>query len=155
VNQPATTPITGHPTGSLVDPRGPRFGATITTIVLALVLLTAPSVVATALIGLQAVVFALGAFLGLRAAPYGWLYRALVRPRLGPPTELEEESPPRFAQLVGFVFAATALVAFLLGWTGVGIAAVALALVAAFLNAAFGYCLGCEMYLLIRRVTAR
>lgn len=139
----------------LVDPRGPRFGATITTVVLAVALVMVPSVAATALIAVQTVVFGLGAFLGLRAAPYGWLYRTVVRPRLGPPTEMEEEAPPRFAQGVGFVFAATALVAMLLGWNGLAIAAVALAIVAAFLNAAFGYCLGCEVYLLLRRVTAR
>jgi len=151
MSQQQSTPVAS----SLVDPRGPRFGAAITTVVLAIVLVTAPSTLATVLIGFQAVVFALGAFAGLRAAPYGWLFRTLVRPRLGPPGELEEEAPPRFAQAVGFGFAAVALAAFLLGWTGVGIAAVALALVAAFLNAAFGYCLGCEMYLLMRRATAR
>jgi hypothetical protein len=97
----------------------------------------------------------MGALGGLRMAPYGWVYRALVRPRLGPPTELEEEAPPRFAQTVGLVFGVVALVAALLGWTAVAVASVALALVAAFLNAAFGYCLGCEMYLLLRRLPNR
>ncbi len=140
--------------GSLVDPRGPRFGAAITTVVLAVILLTAPSAFATVLIAVQAVVFALGAFLGLRAAPYGWLFRTLVRPRLGPPSELEEEAPPRFAQGVGFAFAAVALVASLLGWTAVAVVAIAMAFIAAFLNAAFGFCLGCEIYLLLRRATA-
>lgn len=141
--------------GVLVDPRGPRFGAMLTTVVLAVVLVVIPSTLAAVLIGAQTVVFALGAFLGLRAAPYGWLYRVLVRPRLGPPTEMEEEGPPRFAQAVGFAFAATALVALLLGWNGLAVGAVALALVAAFLNAAFGYCLGCEMYVVLRRATSR
>lgn len=140
---------------ALVDPRGPRFGAIITTVVLAVVLVTVPSAVATVLIAAQTLVFALGALLGLRAAPYGWIYRTLVRPRLGPPTEMEEEAPPRFAQAVGFAFAVTALVALLVGWNVLAIAAVALALVAAFLNAAFGYCLGCEVYLVLRRMTAR
>lgn len=140
---------------SLVDPRGPRFGAAITTVVLAVILVTAPSALATALLAFQTVVFALGAFAGLRAAPYGWIFRTLVRPRLAPPSELEEEAPPRFAQAVGFGFAAVALLASVLGWTGLGFAAVALAFAAAFLNAAFGYCLGCEMYLLMRRATAR
>ena len=155
MTEPQVSASQGQAPGTLVDPRGPRFGAILTTIVLALVLLTAPSTVATVLLVFQALVFALGAFLGLRAAPYGWLYRTLVRPRLGPPSELEEQAPPRFAQAVGFGFAAVALAAALLGWTAVSIAAVAMALVAAFLNAAFGYCLGCEMYLLIRRATAR
>jgi hypothetical protein len=140
---------------TLVDPRGSRFGAAITTVVLAVVLLTSPSTTATILLAVQSAVFALGSLGGLRMAPYGWLYRVLVRPRLGPPSELEEEAPPRFAQTVGLIFAAVALVAALLGWTAVSIAAVAMALVAAFLNAAFGYCLGCEMYLVLRRLTAR
>ena len=147
---------TGAASGSsLVDPRGPRFGAAITTVVLSVVLVTAPSAVATALIAAQCVVFAMGSLGGLRMAPYGWVYRALVRPRLGPPTELEEEAPPRFAQTVGLLFALVALAAALLGWTAVAMAAVALALVAAFLNAAFGYCLGCEVYVLLRRLSNR
>ncbi len=146
-------PATGGRAG-LVDPRGPRFGAAITSAVLAVVLVALPGPAGTALLALQTAVFALGALGGLRLAPYGWLYRMLVRPRLGPPTEWEEEAPPRFAQSVGLAFAAAALVAVLLGWTGVAVAAVALAFVAAFLNAAFGYCLGCEMYLVLRRVAS-
>ncbi len=140
------------PATTLVDPRGPRFGAAITTVVLGAVLVLAPSMPATVLLAAQTVVFALGAFLGLRAAPYGLLYRSVVRPRLGPPTEMEEEAPPRFAQAVGFGFGLVGTIAFLLGWDALGVAAVALALAAAFLNAAFGYCLGCEMYLLLRRL---
>lgn len=146
---------TSMPSRTLVDPRGPRFGAAITTAVLAVVLLLAPSAAATALLALQTLVFAIGAFVGLKAAPYGLLFKSLVRPRLAPPTEMEEEPPPRFAQAVGFGFGLVGTVAFLLGWTQIGVAAVALALAAAFLNAAFGYCLGCEMYLLMRRAAAR
>lgn len=136
---------------TLVDPRGPRFGAIITTVVLAVVLVTTPSVLATVLLTLQTMVFAIGAFAGLKVAPYGLIFRSLVRPRLAPPTEMEEEAPPRFAQAVGFGFALVGTVALLLGWTPLAIAAVAMALAAAFLNAAFGYCLGCEMYLVLRR----
>ena len=104
-----TAPAPGAARDGLVDPRGPRFGAVLTTVLLASVLLLAPSAAATALLALQTAVFALGAFGGLRMAPYGWIYRTLVRPRLQPPTELEEEAPPRFAQSVGFAFAAVAL----------------------------------------------
>jgi hypothetical protein len=131
----------------LVDVRGPRFGAALTTIVLAVVLLT-QSVV---LLGIQAVVFLLGAVFGLRLAPYGVLFRYGVRPRLGPPTEFEGETPPRFAQAVGAFFAVVGTLGFAAGWTAVGLAATAFALAAAFLNAAFGLCLGCEMYLLFHR----
>jgi hypothetical protein len=134
-----------------LDPRGPRFAALITTLVLLVVLATGSGV----LLAGQAVVFALGAVLGLRWSPYGWLYRRLVRPRLGPPQELEDERPPRFAQAVGLGFAAVGAAGYLSGAAWLGIAASAAALAAAFLNAVFGYCLGCEVYLLAVRSRAR
>jgi hypothetical protein len=131
-----------------IDPRGPRFAALITTVVLAVVLVTGSVWVLAA----QAAVFALGAVFGLRYSPYGLLYRKLVRPRLGPPTELEHEAPPRFAQAVGLAFAVIGVAGYAAGLTWLGMAATAAALAAAFLNGAFGFCLGCEMYLFIRRV---
>ncbi|OIJ89478.1 hypothetical protein BIV25_34065 [Streptomyces sp. MUSC 14] len=134
-----------------VDPRGPRFAAVLTTLVLLLVLVTGSGV----LLAAQAVVFAVGAAWGLRWSPYGWLYRRLVRHRLGPPQELEDERPPRFAQAVGLGFAVIGAAGYLSGVTWLGIAASAAALAAAFLNAAFGYCLGCELYLLAVRSRAR
>lgn len=145
----------GRASRDQVDPRGPRFGAILTTVVLAVALLLAGTTVGTVLVAWQTLVFALGAFAGLQAQPYGWVFRRFVRPRLSPPADLEDAAPPRFAQLVGFVFAAVALVASLLGATTVSIVAIALALAAAFLNAAFGLCLGCEMYLLGRRLARR
>jgi hypothetical protein len=132
-----------------VDPRSPRFAAWITTVVLAVVLVTGSGWLLLA----QAAVFAVGAFAGLRWSPYGLLFRQLVAPRLAPPAELEPAAPPRFAQAVGFVFAAIGTVGFAAGVPALGLAATALALAAAFANAAFGFCLGCEMYLLIRRMT--
>ena len=131
-----------------IDPRGPRFGALITTVVLAVVLITGSGW----LLAAQALVFAAGAVFGLRYAPYGFLYRRLVRPRLGPPAELEPEAPPRFAQAVGLVFAVAGVAGYATGVTWLGMAATAAALVAAFLNGVFGFCLGCEMYLIIRRI---
>ena len=131
-----------------IDPRSPRFSALITTAVLAVVLVTG----SVWLLAAQALVFATGAAFGLRYSPYGMLYRRLVRPRLGPPAELEPEAPPRFAQAVGLVFALAGVAGYAAGLAWLGAAATAAALVAAFLNAAFGFCLGCEMYLLIRRV---
>ena len=153
-----TAPATTKPTAqqpSSIDPRGPRFGAGITVVVLAIVLIAGPGVLGTGLLAWQTLVFALGAFVGLSAQPYGVLYRRLVRPRLAPPSELEAEAPPRFAQLVGFLFAVVGLVAYLTGVTLVGQIAVGFALAAAFLNAAFNFCLGCEMYLLGRRLLSR
>jgi hypothetical protein len=137
-----------------IDPRGPRFTAAVTALVLAVVLLTAPSGFATALLGVQAALFALGAALGVQHTPLAWLFRTVVRPRLAAPDELEDAAPPRFAQVVGLGFALVGLVGFLIGVDLLGLAATGLALVAALLNAVFGLCLGCEMYLLIRRVSA-
>lgn len=135
----------------LVDPRGLRFAAWLTSVVLAVVLLTGSGW----LLLVQTVVFALAAGLGLRFSPYGWLFRTLVRPRIGPPAELEPATPPRFAQGVGLAFAALGTVGFLAGLPLLGIVATAFALVAAFLNAAFGLCLGCETYLLLARLGLR
>jgi hypothetical protein len=130
-----------------IDPRGPRFGALITTVVLAVVLVTGN----LWLLAAQALIFAAGAVFSLRYAPYGLVYRALIRPRLRPPAELEAEAPPRFAQGVGLAFSLVGVAGYAAGITPLGMAAVAAALLAAFLNGVFGLCLGCEMYLLIRR----
>jgi hypothetical protein len=130
-----------------IDPRGPRFGALITMVMFAAVLITGNIWV----LAVQAVVFAAGALLGLRYSPYGLLYKWLVRPRLGPPRELEAEAPPRFAQAVGLGISVIGIIGYGTGVTPLGMAAAALGLVAAILNGVFGLCLGCEMYLLIRR----
>jgi hypothetical protein len=134
----------------MLDPRGPRFNAALTTVVFALILVTGSGWLALA----QAVVFAVTAA-NPAYGPYSVLFRTLVRPRLGPPGELEEAAPVRFAQAVGFVFAAVAGVAFLAGAGVLGLVAAAFGLAAAFLNAAFGLCLGCEVYLAVRRVRTR
>jgi hypothetical protein len=125
--------------------------AAITTVVLALVLIT-PSPVSITLLIAQTVVFAVGALVSLKASPYSIAFARLVRPRIGPPAELEDSRPPRFAQAVGLAFAALALTGFGLGAPAVGFIAVAFALVAALLNASIGLCLGCEMYLAWHRL---
>ncbi|MDQ2816365.1 MAG: DUF4395 domain-containing protein [Actinomycetota bacterium] len=130
-----------------IDSRGPRFGAAITVVVLALVLITGSGW----LLAAQVVVFAVGALAGLRYAPYGLIYRWLIRPRLGPATRTEAEAPPRFAQGVGMVIAAAGVLCYALGVTAGGLVFTALALIAAFLNAVFDLCLGCHMYLFIQR----
>ena len=135
------------PTGREVDVRGPRAAAWVTSVVLAVALLTGSG----PLVAAQAAVFAVGAFAGLRYAPYGVLFRVLVAPRLGPVREREPEAPARFAQLVGLVFAVVGAAGYLSGAPLVGAVATGLALVAALLNAATGFCLGCELYLTVRR----
>jgi hypothetical protein len=140
---------------TVVDVRGPRFGAVLTTVVLGLVLLTIPSPVAVGLLAWQTLVFGLGSIVGLQAQPYGVLFRRVVRLRIGPATEFEDAVPPRFAQTVGLGFAVVGLLALVLGATTVAYVAVAFAFAAAFLNAAFAFCLGCEVYLLGKRVLHR
>ncbi len=135
-----------------IDPRGPQFNAMLTSVVLALSLLTAPDVLGVALLGLQAVLFAVAVAFGVQRTPAAFLFKRLVRPRLAAPTHLEDPQPPRFAQGVGLVCAVVGLLGYLSGAPVVGAIATGFALAAALLNAVFGFCLGCEMYLLIRRV---
>ncbi len=154
----STSPLLAHAAGTTspqVDPRGQRFAAWLTTAVLVAVLVSAPSTLTTVLLAAQAAIFLTGVALGPARTPYAWLFRTVVRPRIGAPAETESALPPRFAQGVGLVFAAVALTGALAGATTVVLAAAGMALAAAFLNAAFGYCLGCEMYLLGLRVLPR
>ena len=136
-----------------VDVRGPRFAAWVTTAVLVVTLIvSAVSPLAAAIIlGLQAVVFAIGALAGPRRHPYGRLFATLVAPRLSPVKEREPVPPLKFAQLVGLVFAVVGAAGFVGGAPLAGVIATAFALVAAFLNAAFGICLGCQLYPLVVR----
>jgi hypothetical protein len=136
---------------SQIDPRGPRVAAGITSAVLAAVLLLSGNeTLAGSLVAAQAVVFALGS---AGRSPYQLLFKHLVRPRLAPPTELEDEAPTRFAQVVGLGFAVAAAVSFFAGAGVAGLVFTAFALVAALLNASIGLCLGCEAYLFYKRVT--
>ncbi|MEX5631169.1 DUF4395 domain-containing protein [Parafrankia sp. FMc2] len=135
----------------MVDPRGPRFAAAVTVVVLAAAILTGSPWVLLA----QAVVFAVGSLAGIHHAPYGLVFRYLIRPRLGPPAEREAEAPPRFAQTVGLMFTLVGAVGFLAGVPALGYTLAAFAFAAAFLNAVFGLCLGCHMYLVLRSITAK
>jgi hypothetical protein len=139
-----------------IDPRGPRFGAAITGVLLLVVIglwlsnLTVAAIVVFLYITL---VFAWGAFAGVQRHPYGLFFKAVIRPRLKPPTELEDPTPPTFAQGVGLVITALGLILSLI--PGVGLAlpiAAGLAFIAAFLNSVFAYCLGCQIYLLLVRL---
>lgn len=137
----------------VVDVRGPRFAAWVTSAVLVLVLVLAAfsPLAAAVLLAAQAVVFAVGAVVGPKDSPYGRVFRALVAPRVGPPTETEPAAPLRFAQLLGLVFSAVGLLGFLAGSSPAGVIFTGFALFAAFLNAAFGLCLGCRIYPLVAR----
>jgi len=152
-----------------IDPRGPRFGAAITAALLLVVIalglggaadpspelgarVAQPAFV---LLAVATALFAWGAAAGIARHPYGWLFRRLIRPRLAPPRELEDPRPPTFAQGMGLVVAAAGLLLQLFAVPYGLVAAAALAFVAAYLNAAFGYCIGCQVYLLLIRLRGR
>ena len=137
----------------MIDPRGPRFTASVTLVLLGVALLV-PTPVAVAIVALQAVFFLIGASLGVQRTPTAYAFRSLVQPRLAPPAQLEDPRPPRFAQGVGLVFTIVALVGFATGALLVAQVAIGFAVVAALLNAVFGLCLGCELYLLGLRLPA-
>nr|WP_240770543.1 DUF4395 domain-containing protein [Nocardioides sp. GY 10127] len=136
-----------------IDPRAPQVNAIITALVLVAILVT-PTPVALALTALQTLLFANGAIRGVQRTPHAWFFKRFVKPRLAPPTELEAPEPPRFAQAVGLVFTAVALVGYATGVLLLGQVAIGFALVAATLNAVFRFCLGCELFLLVKRAAA-
>ena len=137
-----------------IDPRGPRFGAAITA---ALLLITVVLSIAGAdaaafwLLVVITALFAWGAFAGIRRHPYGLIFARLVRPRLAPPAELEDPRPPTFAQGIGFAVGLAGVLLSLLGVEYAVPIAAAIAFFAAFLNAAFDFCLGCQIYVLLAR----
>lgn len=150
------TPQTSGQT-DFVDVRGPRFAAWVTTAVLLAVLVASAfsTTAATIILAVQALVFAVGAARGPRKHPYGLIFAQLVAPRISPVTEREPTPPLRFAQLVGFIFAAVGVAGFTFGLSLLGVVATGFALFAAFLNAAFGICLGCQIYPLVVRFSNR
>jgi hypothetical protein len=150
---PAAAPI-NTPGADGIDPRSPRFGAGITAVLLLVTIflgLLGLDIAAFVVLLVITLLFAWGAFAGIQLHPYGVLFRAFVRPRLGPPAEREDPAPPTFAQGVGFVITGLGLILALFGVPYAVVIAAALAFVAAFLNSVFGYCLGCQIYLLLVR----
>ncbi len=147
-----------------IDPRGPRFGAGITAVLLLITIglglarpdasgsiaerVTEPAFV---LLTILTAIFAWGAFAGIRKHPYGLLFAALIKPRLQPPSFREPPEPPTFAQLIGFLVSSAGVVLHLAGVPYGLVGAAAAAFIAAFLNSVFGLCLGCELYALLVR----
>ncbi len=142
-----------------IDPRGPRFGAAVTSALLVAVLLLAltsgepgsPTDPSFLLLAGVAALFWWGAVAGIRRHPWGLLYARTLRRRLVPPTELEDPAPLTFAQGVGAVITSLGLLLHLVGLPGAIAVAAGLALVAALLNAAVGFCLGCWIFVLLVR----
>ena len=141
------TTLAKKDTSVVIDARGPRFSAALTVFVLA----SALAVQSLPLIAFQLAVFLIGSTKGPQFTPYAFLFKTLIKPRLKGEFVPEDVRPPQFAQAVGFVFAAIAVAGLLSGVTIVFTIATGFALAAAFLNATFNYCLGCEFYLILLR----
>lgn len=138
-----------------IDPRGPRFGAAITLTLAIIALVIGDAWPGIAILAVLALLFIPGAIVGPQATLQGAIFKALVRPRLAPPTETESFRPPRFAQQLGLFFSSAAVACGLLGWTAGYFVFAAFLTFASALQALFGVCLGCEMYLLVKRATTR
>jgi hypothetical protein len=148
-----TTPGTPA-TPTAIDPRAPRFGAGITAVLLVVTVFLGLSGFTTAafvLLVIAAALFAWGAFAGIQRHPYGLVFKRVIRPRLAPPAQLEDAAPPTFAQGIGLVVTGLGVILHLLGVPYALVIAAALAFIAAFLNSVFGYCIGCQIYLLLVR----
>jgi hypothetical protein len=139
-----------------LDPRGPRFGAAITSVLMVLVIYLsldpATITVALGIMIFSVSMFVIGTAVGPAKHPYSYVFKYLVRPALKPPSALENATPVHFAQFVGLIVTGTGLVLHLLGVAYALPVAAAAAFTAAFLNAVFAYCLGCQMYLGLKRI---
>lgn len=147
--------MTASSTSRGIDPRGPRFSAGVTAILFLVVIALALLDFGTAALILSiynAAVFLWGAVAGVARHPYGLFFKAVIRPRLKPPLELEDPTPPTFAQGVGLFVTVVGIVLFVPFGSVALIVAGAAAFLAAFLNSVFAYCLGCQIYLLLARV---
>ncbi len=144
-----------HEPATGIDPRGPRVTAGITGIVVLVVValgLVGLTTAATILLAAQAVVFLVAAIVGAARHPYGFVFKRLIRPRVSAPVELEDPAPPTFSQGVGFVVVVLGILLQLAGVPYAVVVAAAAAFVVAFLNSVFGYCVGCQIYLLLARI---
>lgn len=139
-----------------LDPRGPRFGAGITSVLMVLVMFfsldTATESLALAILSFSVVMFIFGSTIGPARHPYAYLYKYTLRKFLKPPSFTENEKPVQFAQVVGLLVTGSGLVLHLLAVPYALTISAAAAFFAAFINAAFAYCLGCQMYLGLKRL---
>ncbi len=138
-----------------IDPRGYRFGAAVTLLVAVIALLLPFGVASIVVTAILALMFLPGATVGPQATVQSFLFKRLIRPRIGAPTETESFRPPRFAQQMGLGFSILALVFAVLSLPVGFYVFAGFVTVASFLNSVFGFCLGCEIYLLVKRATTR
>ena len=103
------------------------------------------------LIPLLAIVLLLGTF-APQLALFKQFYFKVLKPRgiVKPRPVQDRPEPHNFAQGLGGVFLAVASV-FLIPLTFLGLALALLVAVLAFVNVAFGYCLGCQIFYQLER----
>ncbi len=132
------------PKTRMIDPRGHRFGAGVSAVLLIVATLTGtPWLVALVLLSIG-----LSSTFGLRYSIYGVAWRRIAKAFALPKVEPEHEYPPRFAQVLGSTALTLALAAFALGVTPLGwLLTLAVATLQTVL-AVTGYCLGCRLYFL-------
>lgn len=138
-----------------IDPRGYRFGAAVTLAVSIIALVLGANPAGIVAMAILALLFLPGATVGPQKTLQSWFFRKVIRPRVGPPAETESFRPPRFAQQMGLGFS---LLAVLFGVLDVALGFyifTGFVVAASFLNSVFGFCLGCEIYLLAKRLTTR
>ena len=82
---------------------------------------------------------------GPRFSPFGQLATKVIAPRIGP-AKLVPGPPKRFAQAIGATLSVAALVAFYLDAAWLSWVLVGMITVAALLESALGYCLGCAIF---------
>jgi len=130
-----------------IDPRGPRFNQAVLALTLVLGFVAQLWMVTPVF----AVILLLGAAFGPRYGPFLRLFAEVIKPRLAPPTELEDPRPPRFAASVGVVFLGAATLAFVAGSNALGWVLTLIVAALAGLAASTGICVGCEIYLFVAR----
>ena len=137
----------------MIDRNAHRWGAGIS----AVLLLVAYAANVSGLAVVIWIALGIGTFFGLRYSPLGATYRFAKKSlKLNIPVVPEDEPPPRFAQLMGFAMLSISLLGFYIldnraiGWTFAIIVAALQTLLAA-----TGICVGCEMYLFGKRLSAR
>ena len=138
-----------------IDPRGYRFGALVTFAVVLTALLIGAGTAGVIVMALLTAMFVSGATIGPQATVQSWLFKRLIRPRIGPPSETESFRPPRFAQQMGLFMAGAGLVFGIAGAAPGFYVFASLVAIASFLNGVFEFCAGCEIYLLFKRVTSK
>lgn len=138
-----------------IDPRGYRFGAAVTLAVAVVAIVLGANTAGVIAMIIQALLFLPGATVGPQKTLQSWIFRTTIRPRIGAPTETESFRPPRFAQQMGLGFSILAVVFGLLDVAAGFYIFTGFVVLASFLNSVFGFCLGCEIYLLTKRLTTR